>query len=247
MEIEVYLYPYSVGQAKSRGELALWRASHQANIACKKAVEEAIRAHFDGMYLDDGCVGGVIAKYGYKRTAWVLSNTIQQKDQDGRFSQANKQWAKRTYIPSDHWHNSDFVVESHPAVLDGFVTRYRKAYQTLGLLGPEHCQPDSFSSLDYEGKVLVLSPNVLKESFWNERAMLWYAHDGFGCSPHAIGRSIRCTCLGDGEMTRWNRTDFMGVLEDQYLPDWAAAKLAELRSLEQEQNSGPNVNEMIMK
>lgn len=112
MEIETYLYPYSANEARKRGELALWRASHQANISCKRAIEESIRQNFDGMRLNNGCVDEVIAKYGYKRTAWVLSNTIQQKDQDGRFSQANKQWAKRTCIPSDHWHNSDFVVES---------------------------------------------------------------------------------------------------------------------------------------
>ena len=247
MEIETYLYPYSTNEARKRGELALWRASHQANISCKRAIEESIRQNFDGMRLNNGCVDEVIAKYGYKRTAWVLSNTIQQKDQDGRFSQANKQWAKRTCIPSDHWHNSDFVVESHPAVLDGFVTQYCKAYQALGLFGPEHCHPDSFSSLDYEGKVLVLSPDILKESYWNEGAMLWYAHDGFGCSPHAIGRSIRCTCLGDGEMTRWNRADFMGVLKDQFLPDWAAEKLAELKGMEQTQSEHPAMGDMTMK
>ena len=60
-----------------------------------------------------------------------------------------------------------------------------------------------------------------------------YAHDGFGCHPHAIGRSIRCTCLSDGEMTRWNRTDFIGVLDEQYLPDWAAEKLSQLTGQEQ--------------
>lgn len=91
MEIETYLYPYSANEARKRGELALWRASHQANISCKRAIEESIRQNFDGMRLNNGCVDEVIAKYGYKRTAWVLSNTIQQKDQDGRFSQANKQ------------------------------------------------------------------------------------------------------------------------------------------------------------
>ncbi len=247
MENETYLYPYSVNEARARGELTLWRASHLANIACKEAIEEAIREHFDGTRLNDSCADSVIAKYGYKRTAWVLSNTIQQKGWDGRFSQANQQWAKKTYIPSDQWHNSDFVVGSHPAVLDGFAAQYRKAYHALGLFGPEHCQPDSFASLDYEGKVLVLSPDILKESCWNERAMLWYAHDGFGCSPHAIGRSIRCTCLGDGEMTRWNRADFIGVLEGQYLPDWAVEKLAELNGAEQAQRDHPDMGGMTMK
>lgn len=69
------------------------------------------------------------------------------------------------------------------------------------------------------------------------------AHDGFGCHPHAIGRSIRCTCLGDGEMARWNRTDFIGVLDEQYLPDWAAEKLAQLTGQEQ---TAPTMGGMTM-
>ena len=51
------------------------------------------------------------------------------------------------------------------------------------------------------------------------------ARSGFGCSPTARGRSILCTCLGDGEQTRWNRKDFVGVLKDEYLPDWAKESL----------------------
>ncbi len=70
-----------------------------------------------------------------------------------------------------------------------------------------------------------------------------YAHDGFGCHPHAIGRSIRCTCLGDGEMTRWNRTDFIGVLDEQYLPDWAAEKLTQLTGQKQ---TAPTMGGMTM-
>ena len=40
--------------------------------------------------------------------------------------------------------------------------------------------------------------------------------------------SIRCTCLGDGEHTRWNRSDFIGVLQENLLPEWAEEKLNEL-------------------
>ena len=75
----------------------------------------------------------------------------------------------------------------------------------------------------------MLSPDTLKESYWSQENQLWLAHDGFGCRPKAIGRSIRCTCLGDGEMTRWNRTDFTGVLKEKFLPDWAKEKLADVQ------------------
>lgn len=179
-------------------------------------------------YLEGACSGR-----DYKRTAWVLANTLQQLEWDGRFSPKNKAWAEQFPIPWDKQHGPEFVVTSHPAVLDGVVDQYRKIYQELGLFGPEQCEPNSYSSLDYEGKVLVLSPDTLKESYWTPQAQLWYAHDGFGCSPHAIGRSVRCTCLGDGEMTSWNRTDFIGVLREEFLPDWAEEKLEELRGQEQ--------------
>lgn len=237
---ETYLYPYSAKEARERNELSLWRESHRANIACRDAIEDAIRRSFDGMHLDKDCTSLVLEKYGYKRTAWVLANTLHELKWDGRFSHANKQWAERRYIPQDERHNAEITVRSHPAVLDGFVTFYRKAVQALNLFRAEHCVGDR-AEQDFTGKVLVLSPDTLKESCWSQENQLWYAHDGFGCRPHAIGRSVRCTCLGDGEMTRWNRHEFIGVLDEKHLPDWAQEKLMELTVPQQE---APTTGEM---
>ena len=234
---ETYLYPYSAKEARERNELSLWRESHRANIACRDAIEDTIRRSFDGMHLNEDCLAPVLTAYGYKRTAWVLANTLNELKWDGRFSPANKQWAERRYIPQDERHNAAITVRSHPAVLDGFVSLYRKAVQALNLFGAEHCVGDR-AEQDYTGKVLVLSPDTLKESCWSQENQLWYAHDGFGCSPHTIGRSVRCTCLGDGEMTRWNRNEFIGVLDDKFLPEWAKPKLAELNAQEQTEALG---------
>jgi len=231
---EIYLYPYSAKEARERNELSLWRESHRANIACREAIEDTIRQNFDGMYLNEDCLAPVLTVYGYKRTAWVLSNTLHELKWDGRFSPANKQWAERRYIPQDERHNAAITVRSHPAVLDGFVDLYRKAYQKLELFGAEHCVGDR-AEQDFTGKVLVLSPDTLRESCWQPENQLWYAHDGFGCSPHAIGRSVRCTCLGDGEKTCWNRHEFIGVLDEKHLPDWAREKLMELTAPRQEE------------
>lgn len=71
---ETYLYPYSAKEARERNELSLWRESHRANIACREAIEDAIRRSFDGMHLDKDCIAPVLDAYGYKRTAWVLAN-----------------------------------------------------------------------------------------------------------------------------------------------------------------------------
>ena len=241
---DTYLYPYSSAEARDRNELPLWRESHKANIACRNAIEDTIRQSFDGMHLDKNCITPVLEEYGYKRTAWVLANTLHELKWDGRFSYANKHWAEKIYIPTDLNHNSDFVVRSHPAVLDGFVSFYRKAVQALNLFGAEHCVGDR-AEQDFTGKVLVLSPDTLKESCWSQADQLWYARSGFGCEPHSSGRAVFATCLSDGETARWNREDFIGVLHDKFLPEWAKPKLAELNA--QEQTNAPTMGGMNMK
>ena len=70
------------------------------------------------------------------------------------------------------------------------------------------------------------------------------AQSGFGCSPTARGRSILCTCLGDGEQTRWNRNDFIGVLKDEYLPDWAKESLSQFQQEEAVESPGMNNQSM---
>ena len=241
---ETYLYPYSAKEARERNELSLWRESHRANIACRDAIEDTIRRSFDGMHLNEDCLAPVLTAYGYKRTAWVLANTLNELKWDGRFSPANKQWAERRYIPQDERHNAEITVRSHPAVLDGFVSFYRKAVQALNLFGAEHCVGDR-AEQDYTGKVLVLSPDVLREQYWGQKYQLLYAQSGFGCKPHSSGRAVFATSLADGETARWNREDFVGVLDDKFLPEWAKPKLAELQA--QEQTDAPTMGGMNMK
>ena len=61
-----YLYPYSREEAKRLNELSLWRESHKENVACKNAIEEAIRQNFDGMHLNADCAESVISQHGFK-------------------------------------------------------------------------------------------------------------------------------------------------------------------------------------
>ena len=92
----------------------------------------------------------MLEEFGFKRVNWVLANTIQEKSWDGRFRQDNKAWAQHTFIPEDAGHKVEFIVESHPAVLDGFISEVRQAYQKLHLFGPEHCEPNSWEDMDYD-------------------------------------------------------------------------------------------------
>ena len=130
---ETPLYIGSVEDAKQAGELSQWRDSFWANIDCRGKIEAEISRSFDGWNLDSGCVGRVVEEFGSERVQYVLANTLRELDYDGRFCTTNKEWSRETNIPADENHNYRFVVTSHPAVLDGFVSQFRKEYPQLEL------------------------------------------------------------------------------------------------------------------
>jgi len=127
-DVPVYYEPFSY--AKENDEVDLYRTSYRLNSECKQAIHEAIADNYDGMYLGDGAVDQVVKQYGMERVGYILANTLHHKSYDGRFSPGNKEWAEQVSTPE---HNADrmtfradWVVDSHPAVLDGFVTMFRK-------------------------------------------------------------------------------------------------------------------------
>lgn len=131
--LETPLYPYPTSHAQEHNELEQYRASTNANIACKEAIENAIREHYHDNRLDKKAAAQVIDTFGLDRTLYVLANTVQQKDWDGRFSTHNKEWAKTIPIhPNpDVWgaeRNSQFVVNSHPGLTDCFLNVVRREY-----------------------------------------------------------------------------------------------------------------------
>ena len=126
MANNIPLYAASREYARAHDEIPLWRESINENIRCKQAIEDAIRQSFDGRYLKPDCAESVICEFGFDRVEYVLGNTLQQLKYDGRFSRSNKEWGENIEIPDDH-RNCEFGVGSHPAVLDGFITEYRKA------------------------------------------------------------------------------------------------------------------------
>lgn len=129
------LYPYTAKETRERGELELWRANFRTNCACAGAIELAIHKGFDGMHLSTDCAKSVIDQYGYKRVGFVLANTLQEQSYDGRYHETNKQWSRSVFVPEDGGHRHTFLINSHPAVLDGFVSEYRAELAKLHLFG----------------------------------------------------------------------------------------------------------------
>ena len=223
------LYPYSRQEAKREGKLDRWKESHRANVSCARNISGLIDTHAQQGQLEPDTAGFALKQWGFLRVQFVLANTLTATG-GLDFEPNSLRWARSVFVPPDKT-NGEFRVQADRALLAQFVQQAHAGYQALGMFDWGHCaEPHQ----DFTGKVLILRPDRLKDECWNPQNQVWYGQGGFGCSPAARGRAVYATCLGDGEEARWNREDFMGVLDEQYLPDWAAEKLAELRTLAQE-------------
>ncbi len=96
------------------------------NFDCMYDVEKDITNNFDGTHLKTDNIPKLFALYGEERMNYVFANTLQWLEHDGRFSPENKEWAKGFTINNSKEDRHNFVITSHPAVLDGYITSYRK-------------------------------------------------------------------------------------------------------------------------
>lgn len=159
------VYRHSTDYARQNGELEFYKASRRENILCKDAIEDSIRQHYENNRLDDTCVKQVVDEFGPERVFYVLANTVQFHTWDGRYSQANKDWAKDILIPRDQtaWdddRNVAFLLSSHPVLINGFLDIARRQY------APEHKKE---SVLEKLGKPLPQKSGPVKPSRGQER------------------------------------------------------------------------------
>ena len=124
---DVPVYYESFGYAAENGEVDLYRISRQLNEECRNAIEEAIADYFDGMNLADDATKSVVEQFGMERMGYILAYTLNYNNHDGRYSHSNREWADTT-CKGERGSNirTDWIVRSHPTVLNGFVDMYRK-------------------------------------------------------------------------------------------------------------------------
>ena len=242
-----YLYQYPLEDAVADGEEKLWEESFRENVCCARDIERTLRQHGSGDNIPSDCAAKVLSEYGHKRVGFVLAQTVKKFVQDHKtgsgLGEDVIEWSNRFTSVAEPKYGHYYRVSVAPELLSQFVRQAEAAYQALGLLGREQCSAGMYSG-DTVGKVLVMKPDTLKEQYWTQQSQLWLATGGFGCDPKASGRAIYGVCLADGEQARWNREDFIGVLDEQYLPEWAKEKLEALRA--PKQTGSPAMNGINM-
>ena len=123
---EVPIYRETANYAYEAGELESYRASLAANVECRRAIEAAISSNYGDNRLDaDAAVKSVLEQFSPERVRYVLANTIQQKDFDGRIPQPLKEWAKSVDVCPEN--ASRFLVDKpNPGLTALFVDAFRQ-------------------------------------------------------------------------------------------------------------------------
>lgn len=110
-------------------------------------------------------------------------------------------------------------------------------------LSAEDCVPGGMDA-DLQGKVMAVRGEILSPEYRACSHQLMLATGGFGCSPNVRGQSVFAKNLYSGEENRWSRSDILGVVEENALPDWAKEKLAKLRESVQRESVIQKIREV---
>ncbi len=124
------MYLESAPYAIRHDEADAYGLSYQANVECRRAIEETIRDHYRDNRLDVSCAKAIIDTFGMERVQTVLASTIQAAEWDGRYSDANKKWAKSIPIP-DESGREYHINGCHRGLTDLFCTEVRRLQREM--------------------------------------------------------------------------------------------------------------------
>ena len=140
----------------SEEEMEVFTDNARMNISCAKAIQTAIAENYGKVRqwcLDvQAVMDSVLSEYEPSRMAYCLATVIDEQNYDGRYSRANKEWAKeiRDSLPEMYKdrEKSSMVGSvvgklsyAHQGLIDMVTSNFRKAFPEITCL--EHKESES--------------------------------------------------------------------------------------------------------
>ena len=158
---------------------------------------------------------------------------------DEGLSRENKDWAKQYFMAYHKKEMEDYHVRVDTAKLNSFVGSAQRECYSLHLFDHKHCIPGS-GNMDCKNRELVLRPSILGDQYKSPDNQLFIADiGGFGCSPTSSGLKVIGHFLIDDEKSDYYRSDFVGIIADEHLPQWIKD------TLEQRQNKDSGMEQIL--
>ena len=187
---DVPVYREMANYAYESGELDMYRASRDANMACKEAIEAAISENYVDYSLSTRvAVETVLEQFSEERVKYVLANTVQHNLHDGRYHAENKDWAGKISVCEEN--SQSFIVSQvHPGLVNLFINQFRdllpeKAQdhaKTVSIPDPEKAAAPKHRLTPDEKQIKDAVMDTLK-------ARIAYANDGMMSTVKASEQS----------------------------------------------------------
>ena len=189
---DVPIYREMANYAYEAGELDAYRASLDANMACKEAIEAAISENYVDYRLSTRvAVETVLEQFSEERVQYVLANTVQHNLHDGRYHAENKDWAGKISVCEEN-SESYIVSQVHPGLVNLFINQFKE-------LLPEITQEQTETVYSPEPEKTVASKHrltpdekAIKDAVMDTlKARIAYANDGMRSTVKASDQSQR--------------------------------------------------------
>ena len=187
---DVPVYREMANYAYEAGELDMYRASRDANMACKEAIEAAISENYVDYRLSTRvAVETVLEQFSEERIQYVLANTVQHNLHDGRYHAENKDWAGKISVCEEN--SESFIVSQvHPGLVNLFINQFKdllpektqEQSETVSIPEPEKAAAPKHRLTPEEKKIKDAVMDTLK-------ARIAYANDGMMSTVKASEQS----------------------------------------------------------
>lgn len=187
---DVPVYREMANYAYEAGELDMYRASRDANMACKEAIEAAISENYVDYRLSTRvAVETVLEQFSEERVQYVLANTVQHNLHDGRYHAENKDWAGKISVCEEN--SESFIVSQvHPGLVNLFINQFKdllpektqEQTETVSIPEPEKAVAPKHRLTPEEKKIKDAVMDTLK-------ARIAYANDGMMSTVKASEQS----------------------------------------------------------
>lgn len=187
---DVPVYREMANYAYEAGELDMYRASRDANMACKEAIEAAISENYVDYRLSTRvAVETVLEQFSEDRVQYVLANTVQHHLHDGRYHAENKDWAGKISVCEEN--SESFIVsQAHPGLVNLFINQFKdlqpektqEQTETVSIPEPEKAAAPKHRLTPEEKKIKDAVMDTLK-------ARIAYANDGMMSTVKASEQS----------------------------------------------------------
>ena len=187
---DVPVYREMANYAYEAGEMDMYRASRDANMACKEAIEAAISENYVDYRLSTRvAVETVLEQFSEERVKYVLANTVQHNLHDGRYHAENKDWAGKISVCEEN--SESFIVSQvHPGLVNLFINQFKDLLpdkvqdqtETVSTPEPEKAAAPKHRLTPEEKKIKDAVMDTLK-------ARIAYANDGMMSTVKASEQS----------------------------------------------------------